>query len=170
MMYMSASCVGLEEVRRAYEEEKDPKLRERMRMVMGVLEGLSTNKVAERLMVPQPNVSYWKRRFEREGLEGLRDRPKSGRPPKVERWRMERIRKLVEAKEYTTATEALNLIHERTGVRYSLMHATRILHSWGLSRKRPSRRHVKAASDRTVRRFKKGLQRPSWGLWRGAGR
>lgn len=158
---MSAISVGLERVKRAYEREGDPKLRERMRMVMGVLEGLSTNKVAERLMVPQPNVSYWKRRFEKEGLEGLKDRPKSGRPPKVERWRMERMRKVIEAKEYTTATEVLNLIHERTGVRYSLMHATRILHSWGLSRKRPSKRHVRAASDRTVRRFKKRRQRPS---------
>jgi len=53
----------------------------------------------------------------------------------------------------------MRLIYEKTGVRYSLMHVTRLLHSWGLSRQRPRRRHINAASDEEVERFKKGRKR-----------
>jgi len=132
---MFSKGIGLDEVKRAYKKEKNPKLRKRIRMIMGLMEGLSTIKVAEKMTVSQPNVIYWKKRFEREGLAGLQDRPRPGRPPKVERRMMERIRKEVKAKRLNKATDVRNLIYKRTGVRYSLMHVMRILHSWGLSRK-----------------------------------
>jgi putative transposase len=153
---MSTVSVGLEGVKGAYRRERDPKLKERMRMVIGILEGLSSYEVADRLIVPRPNVSYWKRRFEKEGLEGLRDRPRSGRPPKVKRWKMERVRRMVEGKGYWTAKEVMRLVREETGAEYSLMHVTRILHGWGFSRKKAGKRHVNAASRRQVKRFKKG--------------
>jgi len=150
---------GLEGLEVAYRREKNLKVKERMRMVLGVLEGLSTYEVAERLRCPQPNVVYWKRRFAEEGLEGLKDRPRSGRPPKVTRLKLERVRRLVEERQYWTATEVVRLVHEKTGVKYSLMHVTRILHSWGFSRQKPGRRHINAASDQEVERFKKGRKR-----------
>ncbi len=150
---------NLEELKADYGRKKDLKVKERMKMVLGVLEGLSTYEVAERLRCPQPNVVYWKRRFAEEGLEGLKDRPRSGRPPKVTRWKLKRIRKLVEKKQYWTATEVMGLICEKTGVQYSLMHVTRLLHSWGLSKQRPRKKHVNAASDEEVKRFKKGREK-----------
>jgi putative transposase len=150
---------NLEELKAAYGRKKDLKVKERMKMVLGVLEGLSTYEVAERLRCPQPNVVYWKRRFAEEGLEGLKDRPRSGRPPKVTRWKLKRIRKLVEKKQYWTATEVMKLVCEKTGVQYSLMHVTRLLHSWGLSKQRPRKKHVNAASDEEVERFKKGREK-----------
>ncbi|MBS7623616.1 hypothetical protein KEJ39_08095 [Candidatus Bathyarchaeota archaeon] len=39
------------------------------------------------------------------------------------------------------------------------MHITRLLHSWGLPRKRLDRRHINAASDEEVERFKKRRRR-----------
>lgn len=143
----------------AYKRERNPKVKERILMVMGVVDGKTTRQVAADLHCPQPNVVYWKRRFEEEGLDGLRDRPRSGRPPKVASWKLERIKTLIEKKQCWTATEVMRLIYEKTGVRYSLMHITRLLHSWGLSRKRPVRRHINAASDEEVERFKKGRKR-----------
>lgn len=41
---------------------------ERILMVMGVLDGETTRRVAADLHCPQPNVVYWKRRFEEEGF------------------------------------------------------------------------------------------------------
>jgi len=143
----------------AYRRERDPKVRERVLMVIGILDGKTTRKVAADLHCPQPNVVYWKRRFKEEGVDGLRDRPRSGRPPKVASWRLERVKTLIEEKQYWTATEVMKLIHEQTGVWYSLMHITRLLHSWGLSKQRPKRKHVNAASDEEVERFKKGRRR-----------
>ena len=146
----------LEEV---YRREKDPKVRERLLMVMGVLDGKTTRRVAADLRCPQPNIVYWKRRFEDEGLEGLNDKPRSGRPPKVASWKLTRIKTLIEKKQCWTATEVTRLIHEKTGVQYSLMHVTRLLHSWGLSKQRPRKKHINAASDEDVKRFKKGRKR-----------
>jgi len=143
----------------AWKAEKDLKIRERILMVLKLHDGLSSYDVSRQHNCPHSKVLYWKYRFEEEGLAGLHDRPKSGRPPKVSSREIERIKRIVEGKEYTTATEVLKLVHERTGVRYSLMHITRLLHSWGLSRKRPDRRHINAATDEEVERFKKGRER-----------
>ncbi len=146
---------------KAYRQEKDAKVRGRLLMVMGILDGKTTRKVAADLHCPQPNVVYWKKRFEKGGVKGLRDRPRSGRPPKVARWRLECTRRLVKRKQCWTATEVMKLIHERTGAQYSLMHVTRLLHKWGLSKQRPRRRHIKAASHEEVARFKKRLEEQS---------
>jgi len=143
----------------AWRTEKNLKVRERILMVLKLQDGLSSYDVGRQHNCPHSRVLYWKYRFEEEGLTGLRDRPKSGRPCKVPSVEMERIRRMVEGKEYTTATEVLKLVHEQTGVRYSLMHITRLLHFWGLSRKRPGRRHINAASDEEVEQFKKGRKR-----------
>ena len=151
--------MDLETLGEAYKQERDPKVRERLLMIMGMLDGKTTRQVATDLRCPQPNVVYWKQRFEKEGLEGLRDRPRSGRPPKVARWKLEHTRKLIEKKQCWTATAVMKLIYKKTGVQYSLMHVTRLLHSWGLSKQRPRKKHINAASDEEVERFKKGRKR-----------
>ena len=46
--------------------------------------GLSQQEVASRLMVERVVVSKWENRFRREGLAGLEERLRSGRPPQVE--------------------------------------------------------------------------------------
>ena len=106
----------------AYRRERNPKVKERILMVMGVLDGKTTRQVAAHLHCPQPNIVYWKRRFEQEGLNGLKDKPRSGRPPKVASWKLERVKTLVEKKQCWTATEVMKLIHENTGVQLSLIH------------------------------------------------
>ncbi len=142
-----------------YRREGNLKVKERIRMVMGVLNDKSTRQVAADLHCPQPNIVYWKRRFEEEGLDGLKDRPRSGRPPKVSSWKLERVKTLIEKKQCWTTTEVMKLIYEKTGVQYSLMHVTRLLHSWGLSKQRPRKKHINAASDEDVKRFKKGRKK-----------
>lgn len=143
----------------AWRAEKNLKVRERILMMLKLADGLSSYDVGKQHNCPHSKVLYWKYRLKDEGLIGLHDRRKSGRPSKVSSTEMERIRQLVEGKEYTTATEVLKLIHSQSGVRYSLMHVTRLLHSWGLSRKRPRKRYINAASDEEVKKFKKGRER-----------
>ncbi|MGO9900348.1 MAG: helix-turn-helix domain-containing protein [Solirubrobacteraceae bacterium] len=43
-------------------------------------EGLSNAQIAERLGVSRPSVSQWRKRFFDEGLDGLEEQPRSGRP------------------------------------------------------------------------------------------
>lgn len=55
---------------------------ERARLVLACLEGKEIQQVAQELRVSIPTVSKWRRRFSQHGLEGLRDRPRPGKPPK----------------------------------------------------------------------------------------
>ena len=52
----------------------------RARIVLGSAEGESIRALAERLKVTQRTVCLWRRRYASRGLDGLRNRPRSGRP------------------------------------------------------------------------------------------
>ena len=54
---------------------------ERARIVLACLEGKEIQQVARELNLSIPTVSKWRRRFAQRGLEGLRDRPRQGKPP-----------------------------------------------------------------------------------------
>jgi transposase len=59
-------------------------LAQRARIVLLADEGVGTNEIVTRVGVSKPTVIAWKRRFTEEGLAGLDDRPKSGRPPVID--------------------------------------------------------------------------------------
>ena len=54
---------------------------ERARIVLWAADGQSNKQIAQRLGTREARVSRWRTRFEREGLEGLHDAPRLGRPP-----------------------------------------------------------------------------------------
>ncbi len=53
---------------------------DRSRIVLLAGEGRPASEIAERVGCSLPTVKTWRSRYERDGLDGLRDRPKSGRP------------------------------------------------------------------------------------------
>jgi transposase len=44
---------------------------------------VSVPEIMRRLGLSRPTVTHWIRRFERAGLDGLADRPRSGRPARI---------------------------------------------------------------------------------------
>jgi transposase len=56
------------------------RLVERARIVLLAGEGRPAREIAERVGCAERTVKLWRSRYERDGLAGLRDRPKSGRP------------------------------------------------------------------------------------------
>jgi transposase len=54
----------------------------RSRIVLAAADGQSNQQIALDLDVPEVTVGKWRRSFAEHGLEGLRDAPRSGRPPK----------------------------------------------------------------------------------------
>lgn len=59
-------------------------LAQRARIVLLADEGVGTSEIVERVGVSKPTVTGWKRRYAAEGIAGLDDRPKPGRPPVVD--------------------------------------------------------------------------------------
>src|ERR671911_359021 len=59
-------------------------LAQRARIVLLAADGVGTNEIVERVGVSKPTVIAWKKRYVAEGLGGLDDRPKPGRPRTVD--------------------------------------------------------------------------------------
>jgi transposase len=54
----------------------------RSRIVLAAAEGSNNQQIASALQIPAITVGKWRRSFAVDGIEGLRDAPRSGRPPK----------------------------------------------------------------------------------------
>jgi len=146
----------------AYRKERDVKVKERILIISLLAEGRSTYEAAGILHCPQSKVAYWKKRYEEEGLDGLKTRKQLGRPPKVAREKMKEVREVVEAGEWWTAKTVREMIHGEAGVLYTVRHVQRLLHTWGFSLIRPGKRHINKASREEVESFKKRPMKLSW--------
>ena len=148
----------IEFLKKSYKKEKDAKVKERMLMIVYVSQKDTLRDVAEKLHCDHKLVLYWKRRYENEGLEGLKTRPKSGKPRKISRRQESNLKKIFsnenQNKPWTTK-RASNLIAEKTGVNYSQRQVTRILKRWnfGLTSGRPI--YWYRASENEIKSFGK---------------
>ena len=53
----------------------------RAKIILYAADGLENQEIAQRLETTRSIVSKWRRRFFEEGMEGLKDLQRSGRPP-----------------------------------------------------------------------------------------
>jgi hypothetical protein len=59
-------------------------LAQRARVVLLAADGIGTTEIVRRVGLSKPAVIGWKRRYAAEGLNGLEDRAKPGRPPTID--------------------------------------------------------------------------------------
>jgi transposase len=59
-------------------------LAQRARVVLLAADGVGTAEIVRRVGISKPAVIGWKRRYAEEGISGLEDRPKSGRPRTID--------------------------------------------------------------------------------------
>jgi putative transposase len=98
----------------------------------------------------------WLQRFDKEGLDGLKDKERSGRPSDVPKDVMIKIRKeLADGNTGWDFRQVMDLIYNKTGVRYHEVHIYRLLHKWGFKSKVPQKRFVNTASVKDKKKFKK---------------
>ena len=142
----------------AYRRESDANVRERILLVRRVrVDRKEAASVAEVELHRTRAWGYkWLKRFNEEGLDGLQSRHRSGRPPDVPEEKMMVIkRELSQKPSGWRIKEIMNLIYEKSGVRYHEVHVYRLLHKWGFTPKIPQKRFVNAASKEEKIRFKK---------------
>ena len=147
------------ELEELYRKEEDVKAKERLLLILRVEgDGVVPARAAKELHRSRPWASYWLERFSKEGLDGLRDRRRSGRPPKLPLHVIARIRsRLSESRQGWTTKQVREMIAmEGGGVIYHYKHIYRLLHKWGLKLKVPRKRHVNTASKEEKEDFKKG--------------
>ena len=142
----------------AYKKEKDSNVKERILLVKRVkIDKQEAASVAEHELNRSRWWAYkWLHRFDKDGLNGLKDQPRSGRPPDVPKEIMVKIQKeLTDSNTGWDFRQVMDLIYKKTGVRYHEVHIYRLLHKWGFKSKTPQKRFVNTASIKDKKRFKK---------------
>jgi transposase len=145
-----------------YRTEKNVDVRERLLLVRRVLvDNEQAARVAEKEFYRSRWWAYkWLKRFAEAGLDGLKNLPRTGRPPEVSKERFAEIkRELSENLAGWRAKEIMNIIYDRTGVRYHEVHIYRLLHKWKFSPKVPRKRFINTASNKEKKVFKKRLRK-----------
>ena len=150
--------ISKSELKELYRREEDARVKERLLLILRVeMDGVIPASAARELHRSRPWASYWLERFLKEGLNGLKDRPRSGRPSKLRSEVVMRIRgKLSEGKQGWTTRQVQEVIAKMGGgVTYHYTHIYRLLHRWGFKLKVPRRRHINTASKEEKMAFKK---------------
>jgi putative transposase len=147
---------------RLYKKETDFKVKERMLLVIKIEhDNVIPAYAADELHRSRPWALYWSKRFREEGIEGLKDRPKSGRPPDIPEQKVYEIQnELSSSKQGWTTNQVQDLIVKKSGgIRYHYTHIYRLMHKWGFKQKVPRVVHVNTASKEEKERFKKEPER-----------
>ncbi len=144
-----------------YKKENDPKVKERLLLVIRVREdGQVPFRVVKEMHRSNPWASDWLKRYDKEGLEGLKDRTKSGRPPELSQDISYQIKQeLKQSNHGWTTKQVEELIIKKSGIKYHSIHIYRILRKWGFKQKVPRKVHVNTASKEEKNHFKKRPQK-----------
>ena len=155
--------IPAEELRRLARQESDGRVACRLLGVANALDGMSREQAARQAGMDRQTLRDWVIRFNAEGVEGLRDRPKSGRRPWLDEGQLATFKALVlrgadpERDGVSTwrAKDLCRLVEPRLGVVSSGM--LRLLHDLDLSWQKA--RPVHPEADRNAQaRFKKNFR------------
>jgi len=149
------------ELIRFYKKETNIKVKERLLLVIKVkYDNIIPAYASDELHRSRPWGLYWLNRFSHEGVEGLKNRPKSGRHPDIPDETVHEIQnELASSKQGWTTKQVEDLIVKKSGIRYHYTHVYRLMHKWGFKQKVPRKTHVNTASREEKERFKKEQER-----------
>ena len=142
-----------------YKNERDARVRERILLVIRVSSDKQCIQSVARELHRSRSWAYkWYKRHSDEGLEeGMKDKPRSGKPSILSKETMNEIKQeLSGSSTGWDFKQVMDLIQKKTGIKYHKVHIYRLLYRWGFSSKVPQKRFVRTASKIQKKGFKKG--------------
>jgi transposase len=154
--------IATEELRRLARLEDDGRVACRLLALANALDGMSREQAAKQAGMGRQTLRDWVIRFNVEGVEGLRDRPRSGRPPFLGEGQMAAFKALVlrgpdperDGVSSWTAKDLCRMVLDRFGVSYSENGMLDLLHGLGLSWQKTRPVHPQA-NPKAQQAFKK---------------
>ena len=128
-----------------------------------VYQGKLSAHIARDLHRSKSWASDWLKRYDKEGLEGLKNKPRTGRPSELTDETICSIKTtLKESNNGWTTKQVEELIIKKSGIKYHYTHIYRILRKWGFKQKVPRKMRVNTASVEEKEAFKKRQNRYLW--------
>jgi len=141
-------------------KETNGRMRVRLMALSHIKNGANNTQTARHLQVSRRMVNDWLRKFHERGLDGLKEKPRSGRPCSLDQQQLlqlsEYIRKnsIKENGGRLKAQTLVSYILQEFKVEYSIFNVYRLLHQLGFSWITSRSRHPKQ-SDKIQEDFKK---------------
>jgi len=95
----------------------------RSRIVLAAAGGQSNQQIALDLDIPEVTVGKWRRCFAEQGLEGLRDAPRSGRPPKHDDAVWQKVQTMACQQPKSQGRWTVRTLAREVGLPHSTVHA-----------------------------------------------
>ena len=155
----------LAELDKIYRQSKSPRLRERTQIILLAAEqGMLAPEIGKIVRRNEQTVRTWIKRFNAEGIEGLKDNPRSGAPKEVtneyETKLVETVRQRPRSLEQPyslwTLRRLADYMAEETSVRFSHVTVQRILAKHDIVMSRPQ--HTVSSPDPEYKVKKKQLK------------
>lgn len=153
------------ELTKLYQKEKNAKAKLRLLATILRKEGKSLDFISESVQTPKTTVHDWLKRLESEGLDGLIDNSRPGRPSWLSQEQKEELEKMLSGspeeqgipfKIWTTSLVQY-IIHELFNVTYKPRNVQKLVKKLGFAIKVPRSRNKKA-STKAQEEFKKKLK------------
>ena len=150
------------ELRMVARRERDGRVSGRLLALANALDGMSREAAARAAGMDRQTLRDWVHRYNAEGIEGLRDRPRPGRPCALDEGRQAALKALIlkgpklerDGCVAWRIRDLCRLVEDRFGVRYGETGMLRLVKSLDLSRQKA--RPVHPEADPGAReRFKK---------------
>ncbi len=145
-----------QELRALARRERDGRVRVRLLLICHLVDGLD-REAAARVVGLGRQASYdWPKRYNADGVAGLHDRPRSGRPPLLDSAAAERFKQRIVAgadleRDGVSALRGLDaqrILADEFGADYSLSGTFALMHRLGLSWLDPRPRHPESDAER----------------------
>ena len=156
------------DLRRTARHEVDRRAAMRMIGIAETIDGEDRQTAAERADMSDQALRDAIKRYNAEGIEGLYDRPHTGRPSKLSEKQRDELREIVvkgpdveaEGLSAYTRDDLVKIANDKWKITYNPTSIGRILRSLGLSRQKSRPSHPKK-DPAAAEAFKKGSARPA---------
>jgi transposase len=155
---------SMEELKGWVKKQKGGRTRLRGQAVVLAREGKTAPEIVSALGAARRAVQQWVARYNRGGVEALKEGRHSGKPPRLKAEQHEKLKARLDAGALPEdevcslrAADVKRILEKEFDVIYSLKGTYKLLHRLGYSYLAPRPRHPKAADEPTRDAFKKTL-------------
>jgi transposase len=139
-------------LRQQAQTDKAPRVAQRLQAILLSLDGHTAPAIAELLQVHRTRVHAWVCHWNAQGLEGIKEGHRSGRPCELTPAQCQQLHDIIESGPVAyglntgvwTSPLLKDVIREEFAVQYHPGHVRKLLHRIGLSVQRPTTRLVQA--------------------------